>query len=230
MGLLDTIRTTARNTISRVRVALRLGEQPTEETPKGYGKMYAYFVTTWIGSGEEWRNMWWCPADGWRREWAEWENIEQPVSPKCGQCGGNTLNWQTAMGNLLVSHQLYPNEGPQRANLPDYVGYWEDVTGQYVKLTENIPSPNIVVVKVGEVREKHKGSLSQLSLDTCGMMLERQWETDGTMTRHVLDDSLRTWLETQGFSTDEPLVTGPDRTKKLITLAKRCGPPQQAVV
>lgn len=170
MGLLDTI-----------KAVLGLGEEAIE-APRG---MWAYHVTTWIGSGEEFS-----------------ERTQELLDKG-------------------ASHRDYPDEGPQRPNLPDYIGYMEDVTGQFVLLRENIPNPNVVVVKVGELRKKHSGSLSQLALDTNGVMLERQWEPDGTMTKHITDSGLKSWLQTQGFSVieTESVCVG-ERTIKVIELAK----------
>jgi hypothetical protein len=121
----------------------------------------------------------------------------------------------------------FPNEGPQRPAIPDsIVTYIEDVTGQFVHLVKNSPSPNVVVVKVGELRKKHQGGLSNLSVHTCGIMLERQHEVDGPMTKHITDRGLESWLKTQGMpEVYAKEVSGGERTAKMVQLAKACGMP-----
>lgn len=81
-----------------------------------------------------------------------------------------------------------------RPRVADEVGYCGDVTGQALP-AGNLPSPNLVVVRVGELRSpKHDGMIDALKADDRFLVLE-EWEGDaGPHNEHATLGQLRAWL------------------------------------
>lgn len=107
-------------------------------------------------------------------------------------------------------------EDPQRPDIPEGYTRCEDVTGQFVKLSEGSPDPNVVVVKVEESRDKHKGFLNSLKTDSRVCVLE-EWEDDAEAVEVATDAKLQSYLVAEGVT---DTVGGTRRTEALIRLAK----------
>lgn len=118
------------------------------------------------------------------------------------------------------------NEDPQRPEVASEVGYCEDVTGQFVKLADKSPDPNLVVVKVGELRSpKHDGMIDALKTDSRFLVLE-EWEVDAEgvvkpTVPHAKDNNVRKFLRDRKVKMkDSAEIKGEKRTAKMRNLAK----------
>jgi hypothetical protein len=117
-------------------------------------------------------------------------------------------------------------DDPQKPEVGELVGYCEDVTGQFVLLKENSPDPNLVVMKVGEIRSpKHDGMINALKLDSRFLVLE-EWEVDAEgvpkpKVPHATDPQVKTYLVAEGVKSQiADSVKGDKRTAKMRNLAK----------
>ena len=118
------------------------------------------------------------------------------------------------------------NDDPQRPEVASEVGYCEDVTGQFVKLSDKAPDPNLVVVRVGELRSpKHDGMVDKLKTDGRFLVLE-EWEVDddGVVTHnvpHAKDKDVKKFLKDRGVKDKKAdLVKGNLRTAQMRIIAK----------
>lgn len=117
-------------------------------------------------------------------------------------------------------------DDPQRPEVVGEVGYCEDVTGQFVKLADGSPDPNLLVVKVGQIRSpKHDGMIDKLKADSRFLVLE-EWEVDeGGIPKPVVpyakDAEVKTFLVANKVKAlDADTIKGEERTAKMRGLAK----------
>ena len=117
----------------------------------------------------------------------------------------------------------------QRPEVASEVGYCEDVTGQFVKLADKSPDPNLVVVKVGELRSpKHDGMIDAVKADDRFLVLE-EWEVDaegvaGPYNKHAALGQLRAWLAQEGVDPQiANAIVAEKRTAQLIAMCRQFG-------
>ena len=120
------------------------------------------------------------------------------------------------------------DDDPQRPLVADiYPCYCEDVTGQFVKLADKSPDPNLAVFKVVENRSpKHDGRVDAIKADSRFCVLE---EWDGILEKllpvqTVSDESVEHFLSDRGVvKAVTDLVKGEHRVNRARKLFKDFG-------
>lgn len=88
-------------------------------------------------------------------------------------------------------------DDPYTPEVASEVGYCQDVTNQYIHFNTGLPSPNLVVCKVGEMRAKYEGAIERLGADDRFLVLE-EWEAEGPYNEHATLGQLRAWMAING--------------------------------
>jgi len=107
-----------------------------------------------------------------------------------------------------------PPHDKWRADIPGPHGPMSVLGDQYVDLAKGYPSPNLVVVRIAEVRAKHAGYIAGLK----ALVLET-WEDDGEHTQEATALRLKNYLVKQGMGEDlaEGIAKTPEgRTEALL--------------
>ena len=107
-------------------------------------------------------------------------------------------------------------EDKYRADIPAGYSQMSVLGDQYVDLARGCPKPNVVVVRIAEVRAKHEGYID--GLKTKVLVLET-WEDDGQPEQEATALRLKNYLVKQGMGEDqaEQIAKTPEgRTEALL--------------